>query len=168
MDLELVTLFYKFLCEVSEQLISKHLFFKGYIQQDFSIVTKIELNKINLVIYWYLMHFFTSCYFALKATKSLVFLAVLNQPVLSVRDVLKIFTKVFGKQWWWNTFLLKMRSYNLKHANLKSTLSCAKFSEQGRFRKLRDGSFCFMCCAITAVRFLQTNRVFLFWKHAIK
>ena len=70
MDLELVTLFYKFLCEVSEQLISKHLFFKGYnIQQDFSIVTKIELNKINLVIYWYLMRFFTSCYFALKATK---------------------------------------------------------------------------------------------------
>ena len=96
------------------------------------------------------------------------FLAVLNEPVLSVRDVLKIFTKVFGKQWWWNTFLLKMHSYNLKYANLKRTLSCAKFSEQGRFRKVRDGSFCFMCCAITAVRFLQTNRVFLFWKHAIK
>ena len=163
MDLELVTLFYKFLCEVSEQLISKHLFFKGYIQQDFSIVTKIGLNKINLVIYWYLMYFFSSCYFVLKATKSLVFFGSVERANAVCEDVLKIFTKVFGKQWWWNTFLLKMHSYNLKHANLKRTLSCAKFSEQDRFRKLRDGSICFMCCALTA-----TNRVFLFLKHAIK
>ena len=36
-------------------------------------MTKIGLNKINLVIYWYLMYFFSSCYFVLKATKSLVF-----------------------------------------------------------------------------------------------
>ena len=61
----------------------------------------------------------------------------------------KVSTKSFsfGKQWRWSTFLVKLRTHNMKLYTWKGTLSCAKFSEDLRRRKLWNDClfFTFSC-----------------------
>ena len=73
------------------------------------------------------------------------FLEVAIEVMHSLLDVLKSFTKSFGKQWCWSTFLAKLRTCNLKFRYEKGTLPCVKIPEHSLGRKLRDGCFFFMC-----------------------
>ena len=73
------------------------------------------------------------------------FLEVAIEVMHSFLDVLKSFTKSFGKQWCWSTFFAKLRTSNLKFCYERGTLPCVKIPEQSLGRKLRNGCFFFMC-----------------------